>query len=81
MAVTFTATTMLLGVMPWFVLSSLRFSAEMAILLAVLLFTHWLAALTLAPALCAVWRPHFVLEGAESVPASPRPEVRAEAAP
>jgi len=81
MAVTFTATTMMLGVVPWFVLSSLRFSAEMAVLLAVLLFTHWLAALTLAPSLCAVWRPHFVLAGAEPVPADLQPEVRAEVAP
>lgn len=80
LAVTFTATTMILGVTPWFVLSSLRFSAEMAILLAILLFTHWLAALTLAPALCAVWRPHFVLERAESVPTA-RPEVKVEVTP
>jgi hypothetical protein len=81
MAVTFTATTMMLGVVPWFVLSSLRFSAEMAVLLAVLLFTHWLAALTLAPSLCAVWRPHFVLKETGPVPAGLQPEVRAEVAP
>jgi predicted RND superfamily exporter protein len=81
MAVTFTATTMILGVAPWFLLSSLRFSAEMAVLQAVVLFIHWLAALTLAPALWAVWRPHFVIERGEPVPTYPRSEVRAEVAP
>lgn len=59
MAVTFTATTMMAGVIPWYFLSSLRFSAEMAILLTILLMTHWLAALTLTPALFAVIKPKF----------------------
>ena len=35
MAVTFTATTMIAGVIPWYFMSSLRFSAEMALLLAI----------------------------------------------
>jgi predicted RND superfamily exporter protein len=60
MAVTFTATTMMAGVIPWYFLSSLRFSAEMAILLTILLLTHWLAALTLTPAMFAIFKPRFV---------------------
>src|SRR5207245_8155507 len=44
MAVTFTATTLVGGAIPWVWMSSLRFSAEMARLLAVLSVTHWLAA-------------------------------------
>jgi len=38
-AVTFTATTLVGGVIPWYALSSLRFSAEMALLLALLMIT------------------------------------------
>jgi predicted RND superfamily exporter protein len=59
MAVTFTATTMIAGIIPWYFMSSLRFSAEMAVLLAILLLTHWLSALTVTPALFAVFRPKF----------------------
>jgi uncharacterized protein len=60
MAVTFTATTMMAGVIPWYFLSSLRFSAEMAVLLTILLLTHWLTALTLTPAMVAIFSPRFV---------------------
>jgi len=59
MAVTFTATTMIAGIIPWYFLSSLRFSAEMALLLAILLVTHWLSALLLTPAMFALFRPKF----------------------
>src|SRR3989304_4134050 len=40
MAVTFTATTLVGGVLPWYWMSSLRFSAEMALLLGLLMITH-----------------------------------------
>jgi predicted RND superfamily exporter protein len=59
MAVTFTATTMIAGIIPWYFMSSLRFSAEMALLLAILLVTHWLSALLLTPALFAIIKPKF----------------------
>jgi predicted RND superfamily exporter protein len=59
MAVTLTAGAMMVGILPWYLLSSLRFSAEMALLLAILLLTHWLSALVLTPALFAVFRPKF----------------------
>ena len=61
MAVTFTATTMIAGVIPWYFMSSLRFSAEMALLLAILLVTHWLSALTMVPAMIAIVKPRFVV--------------------
>jgi predicted RND superfamily exporter protein len=67
MAVTFTATTLVGGVMPWYFLSSLRFSAEMALLLALLMVTHWLAAITLVPSIFSAMRPRFVTE-AEAAP-------------
>jgi predicted RND superfamily exporter protein len=60
MAVTFTATTLVGGVLPWYFLSSLRFSAEMAMLLALLMLTHWLAAITLVPAIFSIVRPRFM---------------------
>ncbi len=65
MAVTFTATTLVGGVIPWYWMSSLRFSAEMAMLLALLMLTHWLAAITLVPSIFAVVRPKFVSRGVE----------------
>jgi hypothetical protein len=59
MAVTFTATTMIAGIIPWYFMSSLRFSAEMALLLAILLVTHWLSALLLTPAMFTIIKPKF----------------------
>jgi len=66
MAVTFTATTLVGGIIPWVWMSDLRFSAEMAMLLALLMITHWLAAITLVPSIFAIVRPKFVERG--SVP-------------
>jgi predicted RND superfamily exporter protein len=66
MAVTFTATTMICGIIPWYFLSSLRFSAEMALLLAILLLTHWLSALTLTPAMFAAFDPKFARRASAS---------------
>ena len=60
MAVTFTATTLVGGVIPWVWMSSLRFSAEMAMLLALLMMTHWLSAITLVPSIFSIVRPKFV---------------------
>jgi predicted RND superfamily exporter protein len=78
MAVTFTATTLVGGVLPWYFLSSLRFSAEMAMLLALLMLTHWLAAITLVPAIFSIVRPRFMtteaphLESPEAKPTRAR---------
>ncbi len=71
MAVTFTATTLVGGVLPWYWMSSLRFSAEMALLLALLMVTHWLAAITLVPSIFAIVRPKFVSRGYEPAAAEP----------
>ncbi|MGH7914227.1 MAG: efflux RND transporter permease subunit, partial [Candidatus Binataceae bacterium] len=70
MAVTFTATTLVGGVLPWYWMSSLRFSAEMALLLALLMLTHWLAAITLVPSIFSIMRPAFVARGLEPPQAS-----------
>jgi predicted RND superfamily exporter protein len=65
MAVTFTATTLVGGVLPWYWMSSLRFSAEMALLLALLMITHWLAAIALVPSIFSIMRPGFVARDLE----------------
>lgn len=59
MAVTLTGVTMIFGILPWYFLSSLRFSAEMALLLAILMITHWLSAVLLTPAMFVIFRPSF----------------------
>src|SRR5579864_4538109 len=46
-------------------MTDLRFSAEMAMLLALLMITHWLSAITLVPSIFAIIRPKFVERGAE----------------
>jgi uncharacterized protein len=77
MAVTFTATTLVGGVLPWYWLSSLRFSAEMALLLALLMVTHWLAAIALVPSIFSIVRPKFVARHFElSAPSTHEPPVR-----
>ena len=59
MAVTLTGVTMIFGILPWYFLASLRFSAEMALLLAILMITHWLSAVLLTPAMFVIFRPSF----------------------
>jgi predicted RND superfamily exporter protein len=79
MAVTFTATTLVGGVLPWYWMSSLRFSAEMALLLALLMLTHWLAAITLVPSIFSIVRPAFVARDVEPPQAPPASEANAAA--
>jgi hypothetical protein len=50
-------------------MSILRFSAEMALLLALLMLTHWLAAITLVPSIFSIMRPAFVARDVEPLDA------------
>jgi hypothetical protein len=59
MAVTFTATTVVGGIVFW-VSSSLRFQAEMAQLLCVLMIVNMLGAITVVPAFYSIVRPKLV---------------------
>jgi len=59
-AVFFTATTMTGGVLLWYFLSSLRFQAEMGLLLALLMLINMFLALGVLPALVYVFRPKFI---------------------
>ena len=56
MAVTFTATTIVGGILPW-TLSNLRFQAEMALLLAILMVINMIGAITVVPAFYSILRP------------------------
>ena len=51
LAIGFTASTLLVGIMFWIPISSLRFSAEMSLLLSILMGVNALAAILLVPAL------------------------------
>jgi hypothetical protein len=58
MAVSFTATTLVGGIGAW-VFSNLRFQAEMALLLSILMIVNMLGAILLVPALFSILRPAF----------------------
>lgn len=61
MAVVFTASTLVGGVIFWALLSSLRFQAEMSLLLSVLMLTNMVGAILLLPALTVLVRPTFIV--------------------
>jgi len=59
-AVTFTATTLIGGVIFWYFLSDLRFQGEMGFLLGFLMFFNMLGAIFLIPTLVAIIKPKFI---------------------
>jgi predicted RND superfamily exporter protein len=59
-AIFFTATTMIVGVIFWYILSSMKFQAEMGLLLALIMFINIFAALVLIPTLVNIFRPKFM---------------------
>jgi predicted RND superfamily exporter protein len=59
-AIFFTATTMIVGVIFWYFLSSLRFQAEMGLLLAIVMLINMLGALLIIPSLVFVFKPKFL---------------------
>jgi len=60
MAIFFTGTTLVAGVGFWYFLSSLRFAADMSLLLSILLITNLFGAILLIPAFTMLFRPSFV---------------------
>ena len=65
-AVAFTAVTMILGTLFW-TMSSLRFSGEMGLLLALWMGVSFLATVTLLPVLIALFKPGFITKRAVAV--------------
>ena len=59
MAVFFTASTLVGGIIFWYFISSLRFAADMSLLLSILLVANMLGAMVLIPALVSLFRPRF----------------------
>ena len=60
MAVFFTGSTLVGGIIFWYFLSSLRFAADMSLLLSILLVANLFGAILLIPAFTALFRPRFV---------------------
>ncbi|MCP4683291.1 MAG: MMPL family transporter [Desulfobacterales bacterium] len=59
-AIFFTASTMIMGVIFWYILSSMKFQAEMGLLLALIMFINIFAALVLIPTMVNFFRPKFL---------------------
>ncbi|MDJ0850623.1 MAG: MMPL family transporter [Myxococcota bacterium] len=76
LAVFFTGTTLVVGIIFWYFISSLRFAADMSLLLSVLLIVNLFGAILLIPAFTALFRPRLFREAAPEE----EPEPQAEAA-
>lgn len=59
-AVFFTGTTLLVGVIPWYFLSDLRFQADMGLLIGYLMLINMVVAIVLVPLLLYIIQPKFV---------------------
>ncbi len=73
-AVAFTALTLVASVLFWY-WSSIRFDAEMGLLLAVWMFVSMLGAMTILPVLIVTFNPAFIQREKERVLASRRPDL------
>jgi predicted RND superfamily exporter protein len=59
-AILFTSTIMLIGILPWYFLSALKFMADMGLLLALTLTSNMVLALIVLPLLVWLVKPTFV---------------------
>jgi predicted RND superfamily exporter protein len=59
-AIFFTATIVLVGILPWYFLSSLKFLADMGLLLVLIMMINMVIALVVVPLLVFLGRPKFV---------------------
>ena len=59
-AIFFTATIVLVGILPWYFLSSLKFLADMGLLLVLIMLINMAIALVVVPLLVYIGRPKFV---------------------
>jgi predicted RND superfamily exporter protein len=71
MAVFFTASTLVGGIIFWYFISSLRFNADMALLLSVVLIGNLIGAMLLVPALIRVFQPKFAAGPVEASVVTP----------
>jgi uncharacterized protein len=59
-AIFFTASIMLVGIIPWYFLSGLRFMADMGLLLCMIMMINMLCALVVLPLLVSLFKPKFL---------------------
>jgi predicted RND superfamily exporter protein len=59
-AVSFTAATLVAGVVMWIFMSDLRFQSDAAVLLSFMLIVNAIAAVLIVPSWCVVFKPRFV---------------------
>jgi uncharacterized protein len=59
-AVSFTAITLIAGVVMWIFMSDLRFQSDAAVLLSFMLIVNAIAAVLIVPSWCVVFKPRFV---------------------
>jgi hypothetical protein len=59
----FTATSMIGGVIIWYFMSSLRFTADMGLLLSAVMFAHVILALLFQAAVMRILQPAFIKTG------------------
>lgn len=62
-AIFFTATTMVVGIILWYFMSSLRFQAEMGLLLSAVMLAHVILALFFQSAFMLILQPKFIQKG------------------
>lgn len=62
LAISFTAITLIAGIVMWVILSDLRFQADAALLLSVMVVLNALAALLLVPSWILVFKPAFITQ-------------------
>jgi predicted RND superfamily exporter protein len=62
-AIFFTATTMIGGVIIWYFMSALRFTADMGLLLSAVMFAHVILALIFQAAVMRIVQPRFISKG------------------
>jgi predicted RND superfamily exporter protein len=70
-AIFFTASIMTLGIAPWYLMSGLKFVADMGLLLMVIMAINMLLALVVLPLLVWLVRPAFVARGARWLEPAP----------
>lgn len=58
-AIMFTASIMLIGIMPWYLLSDLKFMADMGLLLVAIMLINMVLSLVVLPLLVWLIKPHF----------------------
>jgi hypothetical protein len=61
MAISFTAVTLIAGIVMWVILSELRFQADAALLLCVMVVINGIAAMLLVPSWVLVFKPKFIV--------------------